>query len=125
MRFVLIAVESVSLEDLVGSHLPLLIGMFPPYNTCSISKEEDEGGGGGGFNYNDLPRRPSFLSIPTNIPPYDDDEDDDDNDKGDYFVNVVLFLDAAIAQLMTKYSSMTTPQEVVQKSSSFSIPPSG
>ena len=44
VRFGVISVENVSLEDLVGSHFPFLIGMFPPYHTCSISNKEEEEG---------------------------------------------------------------------------------
>ena len=40
VRFGLIAAESVSLEDMIGSHFPLLIGIFPPYHTFLVSKEE-------------------------------------------------------------------------------------
>ena len=35
-----VAVENLSLEDLGGSHFPFLIGIFLPYHTQSISKEE-------------------------------------------------------------------------------------
>ena len=42
-HFGLISVDSAGLEDLVGSHFPLLIGISPPYHTFLESKEEEDG----------------------------------------------------------------------------------
>ena len=52
-HFVLISMESVSLEDMVGSQFTLWMGTPPlPHHTYLISKEDEEEGGGGQMKQN-------------------------------------------------------------------------